>query len=141
MLPDAERAKMDAKIADLKAQLANLQNPPLQRLQQELQALEQQEKSLPTKPQWKKRVIDNRTRWVQLTTLPEAARVFFLCSTTLPSYGAIEAVVVEGETAFVQFQERFAGEKAMKFGQTYLNTALTMAWSEQGPAPTESSSA
>ncbi|EQC26061.1 hypothetical protein SDRG_16080 [Saprolegnia diclina VS20] len=141
MLPDSERAKMDAKIADLKAQLANLRNPPLQRLQQELQALEQQEKSLSTKPQWKKRVIDNRTRWVHLTTLPEAARDKSVLEQHFSPYGAIEAVVVEGETAFVQFQERFAGEKAMKFGQTYLNTPLTMAWSEQGPAPTESSSA
>ncbi|OQR87392.1 RNA-binding protein [Achlya hypogyna] len=133
MLPPAEKTAMETKIADLQAQLAQLTMPPLERLQAELHALEQQEKQLKPPTAWKKRGIDNRTRWVHLAALPEAARDQSVLEQHFAPYGAIDAVVVAGADAYVQFRERFAGEKAMKLGHTYLDTPLTMAWSDQGP--------
>ncbi|OQS04958.1 RNA-binding protein [Thraustotheca clavata] len=133
MLSDQERTKLESKIDDLKTQLQQLKMPPLERLQQELQALEHQEKQLKPQTQWKKRVIDNRTRWIHLTVLPEAARDKSVLEQHFAPFGAIDQVIVEHDSAFVQFQDRYAGEKALKFGQTYMETPLTMAWSEHGP--------
>ncbi|KAF0691824.1 Aste57867_17013 [Aphanomyces stellatus] len=133
LLGAAEQATMDKKIADLSAQLHALQHPvvaaappagPLATLQAELSQLE-------AKVKHGRRgggSIDNRTKVLQLTNLPDALRDASVLEQHFATFGTIDQVRHVDTVAYVKFADRYAGEKALKFGQTYNNAPLEMAW-------------
>ncbi|RHY32821.1 hypothetical protein DYB32_002197 [Aphanomyces invadans] len=153
MLSDTEQAKMDSKIDDLKAQLDALVKPPpppahapLATLQAELSQLEAKAKAFRRGGG----SIDNRTKVVQVTNVPEALRDVAALTQHFATYGAISKVRLVDNDAYVQFADRYAGEKvhsanesfsqpdvlcmqALKFGPSHQpgdDTAMRLSWCE-----------
>ncbi|KAH9187979.1 hypothetical protein AeNC1_010048 [Aphanomyces euteiches] len=133
LLRPAEQETIDKKITDLKAQLHALQHPPQPQAPQQLANLHAELSQLEAKVkagghQRRGTSIDNRTKLVKLTNLPDAMRDASVLEQHFAAFGQIEKVRHDADVGYVKFADRYAGEKAMKFGHTYLDTRLEMTW-------------
>ncbi|RHZ21909.1 hypothetical protein DYB37_004758 [Aphanomyces astaci] len=131
LLSATEQPKVDAKIAALKAELDALTQPPpnvpLATLQAELSQLEAKAKAIRRGGG----SIDNRTKVVQVTGIPPALRDVTALTQHFATYGSIVKVRLVEDVGYVQFADRYSGEKALKFGhQSSIagDEALTLAW-------------
>ncbi|ETV66261.1 hypothetical protein, variant [Aphanomyces astaci] len=116
LLSATEQPKVDAKIAALKAELDALTQPPpnvpLATLQAELSQLEAKAKAI--RRGGGGGSIDNRTKVVQVTGIPPALRDVTALTQHFATYGSIVKVRLVEDVGYVQFADRYGGEKVRK---------------------------